>query len=73
VLSSEDAAIREALLDLVDLEQTIQRLTEELEHARDSRRDTRRLERLLAIADRDATGARRWLEAGRQRLANVED
>jgi hypothetical protein len=34
VLSSEQPAIREALLNLVDHEQTIHRLTKEFEHAR---------------------------------------
>ena len=61
---------------LADLAQTIERLTEELDHARrqlrTAERDTARLERRLAIATRDATGAQRRLEAGRQRLANLD-
>jgi len=61
---------------LSDLAETIERLTEELDHARRrlraAQRDTSRLERRLAIATRDATGAQRRLEAGRQRLANLD-
>ena len=71
-----EPAIREALLNLVDHEQTIHRLTEELEHARLAARSTARYpapRAPVAIADRDATDAQRPLEAGRQRLANVED
>ena len=34
MLLSEEPAIREALLNVVDHEQTLHRLTEELEHAR---------------------------------------
>jgi hypothetical protein len=61
---------------LADLAQTIERLTEELDHARRrlraAQRDTSRLERRVAIATRDATGAQRRLQAGRQRLANLD-
>ncbi|WP_405070160.1 hypothetical protein OG558_11260 [Kribbella sp. NBC_01510] len=40
MLSSEEPTIREALLNLVDHQQTIHRLTEELEHARLAARST---------------------------------
>jgi predicted nuclease with TOPRIM domain len=61
---------------VTDLQTTTERLTEELDHARQKlktvQRDTARLERALDRATRTAAVAKRRHDAQQQRLANFD-
>lgn len=79
--AEQERAEAESVLDanqhhVTDLQATIERLTEELDHARQqlktAQRDTSRLERALDRASRTAAAAQRRRDAQRQRLANFD-
>lgn len=79
--AEQERAEAESVLDanqhnMTDLQATIERLTEELDHARQqlktAQRDTARLERALDRATRTAAAAQRRRDAQQQRLANFD-
>ena len=80
--AEQERAEAESVLDanqhqVADLQATIDRLTEELDHARQqlktAQRDTARLERALDCATRTAAAAQRRRDAQQQRLANFDN